>query len=124
MASKTKSSSTKSTSSSSRKAGGATRRETANSSAKRPVERGDFHTGYRSRPDSFSRKAGNSALYGHFVTVTGGDHKGAYGTYEDTSSVDSEGFPVDITVRRRDDSHELIEVKYDDCEAATAGGRR
>lgn len=65
-------------------------------------------------------KIPGDAQYGQFVTVTKGEHKGAYGVFTDVSTRDEDGYPDLVIVRRRN-SGQLISVPYADLEPAAAG---
>lgn len=71
------------------------------------------------RPDNL---VSGVPFYGHFVTVTGGEDKGAFGVYEDTISLDKDGQPDVIRVRTRDADNRVILVKYADLEPAESRG--
>ena len=129
---------TKSKSSSSRKSSGGRARTTgaskkAPSTSQKPASGGRKNTATdipESRTytqgiqvDQATARDDSDAYYGHFVSVTGGEHQGAYGTYEANAEVGDDGYPKKIIVRRRDDASNVITVNYSDCEPATAGRR-
>ena len=68
-------------------------------------------------------RSDDDALLGHFVEVTGGKHSGRYGVLESAINPGSDGFPTDASVRTRDASVELLNVKYSDLKRAEAGRR-
>lgn len=75
------------------------------------------------RPDQYTVSNPNTdALYGHFVTVTGGEHAGAYGVYVDNVQGAPDGSARVVSVRTRDADNKLITVKYSDLAPAESRG--
>lgn len=74
-------------------------------------------------PDQMSRRGASDAVYGGYVTVTDGEHKGRRGVYHDNVAFDDQGYPTAILVRTRDSAHELLTVPYDAVAASGPQGR-
>jgi hypothetical protein len=75
------------------------------------------------RPDQYTiRNPETDALYGHFVTVTGGEHEGLYGVYESNVSGTKDGDPLVVNVRQRGADNNLVTVNYADLAPAQSRG--
>ena len=74
-------------------------------------------------PSSNDRRADDQAIIGHFVEVTGGKEKGAYGVAIEVTDADKNGEPELVVVRTRDNDSRRIEVKYEDLVPASSGRR-
>jgi hypothetical protein len=76
------------------------------------------------RPDQYTVSNPNDQpFYGHFVTVTGGEHEGAYGAYfENVVGTGDGATPLVVKVRTRDANNEVLLVKYDDLAPAESRG--
>lgn len=68
-------------------------------------------------PGLNDRRADGEPVLGHFVDVTGGEHKGRYGVFE---SLSADGTAV---IRSRDEGSERLVVKYSDLAASRSGKR-
>ncbi len=75
------------------------------------------------RPDQYSvLNPSEEVNYGHFCTVTGGEHEGLYGVYVDTVSFKANGQPDKVTVRESGGSVAQYQVDYDDLAPAQSRG--
>jgi len=63
-----------------------------------------------------------TVMYGHFCTVTDGDHEGTFGVFVDVLSVDDQGYPELVQVRPRGNPLNVVTVKYSDLEPAESRG--
>lgn len=89
--------------------------------------------------DQASRRSGEDALEGHFVTIDLSNkdvqqaysdvrldgHRGDYGVYLEPALRDPDsGIPVTAVVRLRDETHARVVVPYEALTPAGGGGRR
>jgi PAB1-binding protein PBP1 len=75
------------------------------------------------RPDQYTqRNPAEEVAYGHFCTVTAGEHEGLYGVYVDNVSFKENGQPDVVTVRERGESVNSYAVYYDDLAPAQSRG--
>jgi len=83
-----------------------------------PHVRGNFPD---NRVGATASDKGN-VMYGHFCTVSDGEHEGVYGVFVDIISVDDQGYPELVQVRPRGNPLSLITVKYSDLEPSESRG--
>lgn len=74
--------------------------------------------------DNFTRRSGDDALFGHFVDVIAGDHAGRRGHYFEDVSHGTDGYPLRVLVRSRDEHNEMLEVDYKDVRPTDYMGGR
>jgi hypothetical protein len=75
------------------------------------------------RPDQYSMVNPNEEVaYGHFCTVTAGEHEGLFGVYVDTVSFKENGQPDVVTVRERGGATRNFAVNYDDLAPTESRG--
>lgn len=90
------------------------------------------------RIDNMSRRSGNDALEGHFVTIDLDNsevkdafkqaglegHQGDYGVFLQRALVDPDtGYPTHVVVRLRDETNARVTLPYDALRPAEARGR-
>lgn len=83
-----------------------------------PHVRGEF-------PDNRVGNAGvgrPNVAYGHFCTITKGDHEGTLGVFTDVISRDKDGYPDLVQVRPRRAGNVILTVPYKDLAPAESLG--
>lgn len=74
--------------------------------------------------NNFTRRSGDDALFGHFVDIVAGEHKGRRGHYFADVSHGHDGYPSRVLVRSRDEHNEILEAAYADVRPTEYTGGR
>lgn len=72
--------------------------------------------------NQFTRRSDADVLPGQFCRVDTGDHAGRVGVFEETASIDGDGYPEAVTVRLRGGGERIV-VDYADITPVEHGGR-